>query len=88
MPRTVWTDKGVRSWYRNGKSEGPVSALHPGSQAHFFHMLEAPRWEDFEWRRKDDRRDNRFKYLGNGFSTKENEIEGDDTWYWGEADKM
>ncbi|TGO63016.1 hypothetical protein BOTNAR_0106g00120 [Botryotinia narcissicola] len=88
MPRTVWTDKGVRSWYRNGKSEGPVLALHPGSQAHFFHMLESPRWEDFEWRRKNDGRDNRFNYLGNGFSVKETEMGGDDAWYWGEADKM
>ncbi|KAF7897204.1 hypothetical protein EAF00_005432 [Botryotinia globosa] len=88
MARTVWTDKGVRSWYRNGKSEGPVLALHPGSQAHFFHMLEAPRWEDFEWRRKNDGRDSRFNYLGNGFSVKETEMGGDDTWYWGEADKV
>ncbi|APA10274.1 hypothetical protein sscle_06g050440 [Sclerotinia sclerotiorum 1980 UF-70] len=101
MPRTVWMDKGVRSWYRDGRSDGSVLALHPGSQAHFFHMLEGPRWEDFEWRsggREGGGGEggsgrgevNRFAYLGNGFSVREGEGErvGDDTWYWGEADVL
>ncbi|PQE11649.1 phenylacetone monooxygenase protein [Rutstroemia sp. NJR-2017a WRK4] len=85
MPRTVWADTNVRSWYCAGKADGPVLALHPGSPAHFFHMLEKPRWEDFEWRVSGE---NRFAYLGNGFSTREGEEGGekDSTWYMGEPE--
>jgi hypothetical protein len=85
MPRTVWADANIRSWYRAGKADGPVLALHPGSPAHFFHMLESPRWEDFEWRVSGG---NRFAYLGNGFSTREGEGEEDSTWYMGEPDEF
>lgn len=67
MPRTAWSAPGA-SWFKGGEKEGPVTALHPGSRLHWFHMLEEPRWEDFEWRRENR---NRFAYLGNGFSTKE-----------------
>lgn len=37
-----------RSWLKNVKVDGPVIALHPGSRVHWFHMLEEPRWEDYE----------------------------------------
>jgi hypothetical protein len=47
MPRTSWS-KPCGSWYKSATKDGPVVALHPGSQSHFFHMLERPRWEDFE----------------------------------------
>jgi len=40
-------------------------------------MLESPRWEDFEWKAEGR---NRFGYLGNGLSTREEE-DGDQTWY-------
>jgi hypothetical protein len=88
MPRTAWAGP-CGSWYKGGKQDGPVIALHPGSQSHFFHMLEKPRWEDFEWRVKPKGQTpgNRFSYLGNGFSIKE-EGEGDKTWYMNEPDKI
>lgn len=48
MPRTAWSTH-CRSWFKNGKIDGPVVALHPGSRIHWFHMLEEPRYEDFNW---------------------------------------
>lgn len=81
MPRTAWAAPGA-SWFKGGEKEGPVTALHPGGRIHWFHMLEDPRWEDFEWRRESR---NRFQYLGNGFSTKEGE---DPTWYLDRPDVL
>lgn len=79
MPRTAWAAPG-RSWFKAGKEEGPVVAVHPGSRVHFFHMLETFRAEDFEyvW---DAQRQNRFGYLGNGFSIKEVEEGWNSSWY-------
>lgn len=79
MPRTAWAAPG-RSWFKGGKENGPVTALHPGSRIHFFHMLETFRGEDWEYTYETGRR-NRFEYLGNGFSTKELDPNGDPTWY-------
>lgn len=45
-----------------------MTALHPGSQKHWERMLKHVRWEDFEFRRKGE---NRFTYLGNGFTAEE-----------------
>lgn len=67
MTRTAWST-GCRSWFKNGKIDGPVVALHPGSRIHWFHMLDRPRYEDFEIQYLSR---NRFQYLGNGFSTRE-----------------
>jgi len=83
MPRTAWAMPGS-SWFKGGKKDGPVTALHPGSRIHWFHMLESPRWEDFEWSTETR---NRFAYLGNGFSTREGEGE-DQTWYWDQPDAL
>lgn len=83
MPRTAWAAPG-RSWFKMGKEEGPVVALHPGSRVHFFHMLETVRAEDFEYVYDGEggkARANRFGYLGNGFSTRELEGGQDSTWY-------
>ena len=79
MPRTAWAAEG-RSWFKNGRSDGPVTALHPGSRIHFFHTLENVRGEDWEYT-YDNPKQNRFAYLGNGFSTKELDPKGDPTWY-------
>lgn len=87
MPRTAWAGS-CRSWFKGGggASDGPVTAVHPGSRIHFFHMLERFRGEDFEyaydgggpgWRNNS----NRFRYLGNGLSTKELDGGSDPTWY-------
>ncbi|RHZ62629.1 hypothetical protein CDV55_105871 [Aspergillus turcosus] len=76
MQRTAWTTH-CRSWFKNGTVDGPVVALHPGSRVHWFHMLDEPRYEDYNW---DRIKKNRFSYLGNGFSTKEGK--GKDTAYY------
>lgn len=76
MKRTAWTTH-CRSWFKNGKIDGPVVALHPGSRIHWLHMLDEPRYEDYEIRYMSR---NRFQYLGNGFSVRE--AEGlETTWY-------
>lgn len=80
MPRTTWATEGGHSWFTNGRDGGPVTALHPGSRIHFFHMLEKFRGEDWEYV-YDHGKQNRFAYLGNGFSTKELDPRGDSTWY-------
>ncbi|KAF3762532.1 FAD/NAD(P)-binding domain-containing protein [Cryphonectria parasitica EP155] len=79
MPRMAWAAPG-RSWFKMGKEQGPVVALHPGSRVHFFHMLETLRAEDFEYV-LDAERQNRFGYLGNGFSVRELEESWDPSWY-------
>lgn len=76
MKRTAWNTH-CRSWFKNGTVDGPVVAVHPGSRIHWFHMLDHPRYEDFEWEAWST---NRFAYLGNGFSVKEEE--GRDTAYY------
>ncbi|KAI3334759.1 hypothetical protein F4824DRAFT_178976 [Ustulina deusta] len=79
MPRTAWAAS-CSSWFKGGKVDGPVTALHPGSRIHFFHMLEQFRGEDWEYVH-DHPSTNRFSYLGNGFSTKELDPTFDSTWY-------
>lgn len=83
MPRTAWAAPG-RSWFKMGRAEGPVVALHPGSRTHFFHTLESFRAEDYEIAYDvagEGSRQNRFLYLGNGFSTRELGEGADMTWY-------
>lgn len=76
MPRTAWAGK-CRSWFKRGKIDGPITAIHPGSRIHWFHTMERPKFEDFEYEYDTG---NRFQYLGNGFSTRE-EDSSDSTWY-------
>ncbi|KAI2618461.1 hypothetical protein GGR54DRAFT_156842 [Hypoxylon sp. NC1633] len=83
MPRTAWAAP-CKSWFKGGREDGPVTALHPGSRVHFFHMLERFRAEDWVYA-YDDPAANRFAYLGNGFSTRELGPEADPTWYLDEA---
>ncbi|CAG9993038.1 unnamed protein product [Clonostachys byssicola] len=75
--RTVWGTK-CRSWLKGGREDGHV-LTHCGSRIHNIHMLWNPRAEDYEWQLVHS---NRFSYLGNGYSVKENESEGRDvTWF-------
>ncbi|KAI8396552.1 hypothetical protein FOFC_21100 [Fusarium oxysporum] len=79
--RSVWSDN-CSSWLKQGK--GDISPLcHPGSRIHWFHMLQEPRWEDWEWTSVS--KANRFDYLGNGYSTWE-ESGKDISWYLDDAD--
>ncbi|GJC80053.1 FAD-binding monooxygenase moxY [Colletotrichum liriopes] len=69
MPRTVFAG-GCRSWYKQGEANGPVTGLYPGSRMHFIRLLEHFRGEDWEYTYEDGRQ-NRFAYLGNGFTAPE-----------------
>lgn len=82
MKRTAWATP-CRSWFKRGTTDGPIVALHPGSRIHWFHMLETIRSEDWEYQYFSR---NRFQYLGNGFSTKE-DPGVDTTWYFDTPEK-
>lgn len=82
MPRTAWAGN-CRSWYKNGTVDGPLIALHPGSRIHWFHMLENFRGEDYIYTLDSS---NRFRFLGNGFSVKENDE--NPTWYLDRPDDL
>jgi hypothetical protein len=79
MRRTTWGSP-CRSWFKNGKEDGPVTAAHPGSRIHFFDMLQRFRGEDWEYTYDNPGR-NRFHYLGNGFSSRELDEGADLAWY-------
>jgi hypothetical protein len=68
-----------RSWFKNGKIHGPVTAIYPGSRLHFFEVLKNVRWEDYDI---DYRSGNRFQFMGNGFTHCECDPEGDPVWYF------
>lgn len=78
MKRLVWSSS-CRSWFKNGKAHGPVTAIYPGSRLHFFEMLKAVRWEDYElsYRTK-----NRFQFMGNGYTQNETSENPDWVWYF------
>jgi hypothetical protein len=67
LNKTVWT-AGCRSWYKDGKVDGPVTAMYAGSVLHFQEFLEAFRSEDFDF---DYWTPNRFQFLGNGLTKRE-----------------
>ncbi|KAF4943566.1 hypothetical protein FGADI_13324 [Fusarium gaditjirri] len=78
--KTVYMDD-CKSWYKVGGGHGDkISALWPGSVMHALETLRAPRWEDFEFEEMDE---NRFRWLGNGWSmcVMEEEEQGDPSWY-------
>ncbi|TDZ73236.1 FAD-binding monooxygenase moxY [Colletotrichum trifolii] len=72
MPRTAFSG-GCRSWYKQGEANAPVTGLHPGSRMHFIRMLEHFRGEDWVYSYENTRQ-NRFAYLGNGFTLPEMEM--------------
>ncbi|KAJ6146870.1 hypothetical protein N7497_008852 [Penicillium chrysogenum] len=77
LKRMVWSDE-CRSWYKNGKSTGHVTGVYPGSVLHFKDCLENIGGEHFhiEYRSK-----NRFRFLGNGESVRDQHGAGDLAWY-------
>lgn len=64
MKRTAWSS-GCRSWYKNGKAEGRVTATYAGSVLHYKDILENFRTEDFLF---EFRSPNRFRFMGNGMT--------------------
>lgn len=76
LKRTVWTGN-CRSWFKNGKVDGRVTAMYPGSVLHFQEMLQDFRTEDFDFEYTTK---NRFQFMGNGLTFRE--INGGDlSWY-------
>ncbi|CAK7232680.1 hypothetical protein SCUCBS95973_009184 [Sporothrix curviconia] len=75
MQNMVWTGS-CNSWFKN--KQGKVIALWPGSSLHYREVLEANRWEDYEWKY---RQTNRFAYWGQGFSKVEDDENGDLAYY-------
>ncbi|GAA5971502.1 hypothetical protein JCM21900_001678 [Sporobolomyces salmonicolor] len=83
--KTVYSEK-CRSWYKKGLEEGPVVALWPGSCLHAIKTLKHPRWEDFDYTFSTPQ-NNRFAWLGSGWSHEEMEgSEGDTAFYLEEVD--
>lgn len=78
MKRLVWSSA-CRSWFKNGKTHGPVTAIYPGSRLHFFELLKTPRYEDYDITY---RTNNRYQFMGNGYTETEISIDGDPVWYF------
>ncbi|KKO96957.1 hypothetical protein THAR02_10937 [Trichoderma harzianum] len=76
LSQTVWAAP-CRSWYKNGRTDGRITALHAGSVIHYRELLEEIRGEDFQI---EYRSPNRFRFLGNGFTKKD--VNGDDLGYY------
>ncbi|KAI9810464.1 MAG: hypothetical protein M1827_006240 [Pycnora praestabilis] len=77
LKRSVWAS-GCRSWYKNGKVDGRITALYPGSPLHFKDLTNTIRGEDFDIKYRSK---NRWKFLGNGFTRMEMEDGGDLSYY-------
>jgi hypothetical protein len=78
MKRLVWSSA-CRSWFKNGKIHGPVTAIYPGSRLHYFEMLKNVRYEDYEITYRSE---NRFQFMGNGYTHVELDPDEDAVWYF------
>ncbi|KAH8897975.1 FAD/NAD(P)-binding domain-containing protein [Thozetella sp. PMI_491] len=78
MKRLAWSSP-CQSWFKNGKTHGPVTAIYPGSRLHFFEVMKTPRYEDYDITY---RTGNRFQFMGNGFTECESSADGDPVWYF------
>jgi cation diffusion facilitator CzcD-associated flavoprotein CzcO len=76
--KTLTWSGGCRSWYKNNRKDGRVTALFPGSALLFHQMISELRPEDFEIRYRGQ---NRFRFMGNGFTGFELK-EGNDLSYY------
>ncbi|KXT02143.1 hypothetical protein AC578_5952 [Pseudocercospora eumusae] len=65
MERMVWS-AGCRSWYKQGTTDGKITAMYGGSVLHYREMLHAFRSEDFDIAYLDEH--NRFAFMGNGLT--------------------
>ncbi|PYI11461.1 putative flavo protein [Aspergillus sclerotiicarbonarius CBS 121057] len=62
LKRTAWSDP-CRSWYKNGKTSGQITAPYAGTTSHFKRCLENMGGEHFNINYNSL---NRFRFLGNG----------------------
>ena len=78
--RLIWS--GVcRSWFKNGKTHGPVTAVYPGSRLHYFEQMRDVRYEDFNITYQGK---NRYSYFGNGYTWTETVADSNPVWYFDE----
>lgn len=77
LARTAWSSA-CRSWFKGGKTHGPVTMIWPGSRMHYFEVLKEPRYEDMEI----EYAGNRFEWLGNGYTQCELDVQGNPVWYF------
>ncbi|KAJ7665459.1 FAD/NAD-binding domain-containing protein [Mycena polygramma] len=82
--KTVFSER-CRSWYKQGKEEGRVVALWPGSCLHAVRALEHPRWEDYTYEPLNGHT-NRFFWAGNGTTVAEETPGADKAWYLSQVD--
>lgn len=76
--KTVYLDH-CRSWYRSeGGAGNRITGLWPGSSLHCMEVLRSPRWEDFEY---DLIKGNKLSWLGNGWSSRQLDSDGDLAYY-------
>ncbi|KIW94128.1 uncharacterized protein Z519_05444 [Cladophialophora bantiana CBS 173.52] len=84
LKRTAWSSA-CRSWFKNGKLHGPVTAIWPGSRLHYFEMLSELRYEDFDILYLGN--GNRFAHLGNGYTEAELDENSNAMWYFDVLEK-
>lgn len=70
LEKSSW-NSGCISTYKNGKKDGELVSLHPGSRLHFFRLLQTRRYEDYIWKSLCPDPDLAFAWLGNGFALEE-----------------
>ncbi|KAF9040388.1 FAD/NAD-P-binding domain-containing protein [Hymenopellis radicata] len=80
LKRTAWSGQ-CSSWFKPGPDAAPV--MFPGNRVLFIELLTHPRWEDWEY--EYDAANNRFGYLGTGFTLREQDGR-DTTFYYGLLD--
>lgn len=73
----TWTG-GCRSWYKNNRVDGRVTATFAGSALLFKRLISELRLHDFDIRYRSA---NRFRFLGNGFTQYELDEGNDLAWY-------
>ncbi|PSS16494.1 hypothetical protein M430DRAFT_50875 [Amorphotheca resinae ATCC 22711] len=78
MKRLVWSSA-CSSWFKNGKKHGPVVAIWPGSRLHYFEVLKKVRYEDYDITYRSE---NRFQFMGNGYTETETDPDGNPVWYF------
>lgn len=78
MKRLVWSAS-CRSWFKMDKKHGPVTAIYPGSRLHYFELMKNVRYEDYDITY---RTENRYQFMGNGYTETELDPNGDPVWYF------
>lgn len=81
MTKTVWSEP-CRSWYKNRRPDGPVTALWPGSTLHYIEAMQQIRTEDWDITYNGSR----YAWLGNGYSQTEVDYTADLSYYIREED--